>query len=312
MEEQNFKSFAETYLRLIDKERNIYELAELYKQNRKAVSEYIDLLQDPNSGAQLELGNQKLSGDREYDIIDNVPVFINASKKSEEWERLNKQFLNYHKSLSPYTLLNAAPIVNYLSIKSGFGLLKNQRVLDVGGGTGHTFASFFQFPETIEYFLLDPNLRLLHDQFIRLYPKLAFLKMAHIQAHAELLPFKENSFDVVLNLSAIDHLDDYEKFIDEAFRVLKSGGKVLISSHLDISVGSENRTSRFAKIFSSSLWERIARFIYFRKYAVGKDDHTLHLESENPVEVAMRKSGFQIEIKEVFKRYFFIVGVKSI
>ena len=51
--------------------------------------------------------------------------------------------------------------------------LKNIKVLDVGGGTGHTHCSFFQFPEEIEYYLLDPNLRLLHDQFLRLYPKLS-------------------------------------------------------------------------------------------------------------------------------------------
>ena len=94
--------------------------------------------------------------------------------------------------------------------------------MDVGGGTGHTLATFFEFPETIDYFLVDPNIRLIHDQFIRLYLKLSYLKMSHIQANAEFLPIKENSFDLVLNLSAIDHLDDYKKFISEAYRVLKS------------------------------------------------------------------------------------------
>ena len=45
---------------------------------------------------------------------------------------------------------------------------------------------------------MDPNIRLIHDQFIRLYPKLSYLKMSHIQANAEFLPIKKNSFDVVL------------------------------------------------------------------------------------------------------------------
>ena len=37
----------------------------------------------------------------------------------------------------------------------------------------------------IEYFLLDPNLRLLHDQFIRIYPKLSYLDI--IPAHIDLV-----------------------------------------------------------------------------------------------------------------------------
>ena len=180
------------YLDLIDKERNIYELAKLYSQNRKDVSSYIDILQDPKTGAPLKLDGSKLVGNREYAIDDNVPDFTEKETTSEEWKKLNAQFLNYHKSLSVYTLVNSMPIINYLSLKTGLGLIKDVKVLDVGGGTGHTHCSFFQYPETIEYYLLDPNLRLLHDQFLRFYPKLSFLKMGHILATAEFLPIKDN------------------------------------------------------------------------------------------------------------------------
>ena len=299
------------YYQLIDKERNIYELAELYPQNRKDVSEYLDLLQDPISQTALTIDNDTLIGDNKYKIEDNVANFTSNDTNSAEWKRLNKQFLNYHKSLSVYTLLNSAPINNYLSMESEIGSLKNVKVLDVGGGTGHTHCSFFQFPESIEYYLLDPNLRLLHDQFIRLFPKLSYLKMAHILANAEYLPIKDNSFDVVINISAIDHLDDYKKFISEAYRVLKPGGKFLVSSHLDVPKSEEDRTQTKSKVFSSSFWERVSRYLFYKKYTVGSDDHTLHLEDGKPIEKALLEVGFTIKKEEIYKRYFYFVAEKK-
>lgn len=304
------KNPKELYFSMLDKERNIYELSNLYMQNRKKVDSYVDLLQDPSSQTKLKISNNQLEGDNNYEIVDNIPNFTKLSINSAEWTRLNKQFLNYHKSLSTYSLLNALPVLNYLSTQTGIAELKNVKVLDVGGGTGHTFASFFQFPETIDYFLLDPNLRLLHDQFLRVYPKLSFLEMAHILANAENLPIKDNSFDVVLSLSAVDHLDDYKKFISESHRVLKPGGKFLISSHLDVPPANVEKTNFVDKVFSPTLWERISRKLYLRKHSVGSDDHTLHLKDEKPIEEALIAAGYKIHKKEVFKRYFYFVAFK--
>lgn len=296
------------YLSQIDRERNIYELAELFAQNRRNVNEYLDILKDPESNDPLLFSERELIGKRKYSIDDNVVNFTNAETNSKEWQKLNEQFMNYHKSLSVYTLVNSMPINNYVAINSEIGLLKNVKVLDVGGGTGHSFATFFQFPETIEYYLLDPNLRLLHDQFIRLFPKLSYLKMGHILGNAENLPIKDSTFDVVTNISAIDHLDDYKKFISEAFRVLKPGGKFLVTSHLDVPPSQEDMTKTKTKLFSSSFWERLSRYVYYRKHAVGSDDHTLHLEDEKPIESALLEAGFKIKKQEVFKRYFYFVA----
>lgn len=301
----------DTYFKLINKEKNIYELATLYPQNRRNINEYIHLLQDPKTYEEVSLNeNRIVSSQNEYIVVDNVADFTDNSNNSEEWNTLNKQFLNYHKSLSAYTMLNSMPVINYLSLKSEIGLSKNIKVLDVGGGTGHIFCSFFQYPETIEYFLLDPNLRLLHDQFIRMFPKLSYLKMAHILANAEALPIKSNSFDMVLSLAAIDHLNDYKKFITEAYRVLKSGGTFFVSSHLDQPESQEDKTKLKSKLFSYSFWERVARYLYYRKYKVGSDDHTLHLKDEMPIEQELLNAGFNIEKKEVFKRNFYFVAIK--
>lgn len=304
------KEYESTYLNQIDKERNIYELAELHQQNRKEVSEYIDLLKDPSSESSLTLNGNFIAGSKKYPIHNNVINFTENAQTSEEWKKLNTQFLNYHKSLTVYTLINSMPINNYVSLKSEIGLLKNVKVLDVGGGTGHSFATFFQHPETIDYYLLDPNLRLLHDQFIRLYPKLSYLKMGHILGSAEQLPIKTESFDVVTSISMIDHLDNYKQFIAEAYRVLKQGGKFLVTSHLDVPPSAEDTTRSKSKLFSVSFWERLARYLFYKKHAVGSDDHTLHLENEIPIEKALLEVGFKIRKQEVFKRYFYFVAEK--
>lgn len=305
------KNAIDTFLNLIDKERNVYEEAQLFHQTRKPISEYVNILQDPITGNEIGLKNQELISDRNYSAKNDIANFINEDVNSEEWQRLNVQFLNYHKSLSVYTAVNCSPLINYLSLKTEIGLRKNIKVLDVGGGTGHTHCSFFRFPEEIDYYLLDPNLRLLHDQFLRFYPKLSYLPMGHIIANAEQLPIKDNSFDLVLNISAIDHLNDYKKFISESFRVLKTDGTILISSHLDIPPESNDKTKVKTKIFSFSFWERLSRFLYYRKHKVGDDDHTLHLENMDPIETALINNGFNITKKEIFKRYFWITASKK-
>ena len=298
------------FYEMIDKERNVYEVANLFSQIRNEVEVYKEILQDPFSSTSLIFEKDKIIGSHNYPISNNIPNFTNKELNSKKWQNLNNQFLNYHKSLSVYTVLNSAPIINYLSISSDLCSIKNVKVLDVGGGTGHTLATFFKFPETIDYFLVDPNVRLLHDHFIRLYPKLSDLKISHIQASAEFLPIKDNTFDVVLNLSAIDHLDDYKKFISEAYRVLKPGGQFLVYSHLDIPANKEEITKLKTKLFSHTFFERLSRYQYFKKYAVGKDDHTLHLENEIPIEKALLNQGFKITKKELFKRYFYFLSKK--
>jgi len=46
------------------------------------------------------------------------------------------------------------------------------------------------------------------------------------------LPFRDNTFDVALDLSTIDHQAAYGAFLTEYHRVLKPGGKILVASWL--------------------------------------------------------------------------------
>ncbi len=47
-------------------------------------------------------------------------------------------------------------------------------------------------------------------------------------ADAENLPFESDSFDVVYSFGVLHHTPDTQKAIDEVYRVLKPGGKIII------------------------------------------------------------------------------------
>ncbi|MBA3327765.1 MAG: methyltransferase domain-containing protein [Solirubrobacterales bacterium] len=305
----------EIFLDLIDRERNVYEPAHLHEQRRRNVSEYVSYLRSPEADrSELDHRGGALvsrSSGKRYPVQADVVNFLDDGGSGDpEWERLNQSFLRYHRSLTTYTLLNSAPVINFVSEQSGIGELRDSRVVDVGGGTGHTLCSFFRHPETIEYYLVDPNLRLLHDQFIRFYPRLAELRMGHVLAHAEGLPFQDRFADVVVSLSSIDHFSDHRAFAREAARVLKSEGRVLVSSHLDIPAQGGQGGGRRDKVLSRSFPERVARYLYYRRHRVGSDDHTLHLKDTSTIEQALEAAGLRIDEVQVFKRYFFIVATK--
>ncbi len=280
-------SLEEIFLNWIDRPRAIYQAAELFPQLRKKPQDYLDILK-PNL---------------EYNTVNGVLDCLNASKDlSNDWQEQNEKFLRYHKSLTPHTFFNSIPIDHYIGLKTQLAFLKGIRVADIGGGTGHFLSSFFRHPHDIEYFLVDPNVRELHDQFVRMYPELLEIPMAHIRANAEDLPFISETMDLVISSSAIDHYDDYKIFISEAFRILKPQGQILISSHLKKSARKKSK--------SGALLERGIRILHRIKNRVALDDHTVEFESIKPIEDSLKAAGFKVEQAEIFKNYFFVVARK--
>ncbi len=310
------KKISNLYFNLIDKQRNVYQRAQLYQQNREDVSRYLDLLQCIETGESLTLTDNLLSNTsqtKSYKIVDNIADFRDQEilENDKKWSRLNKKFLNYHKSLTSYALMRNLPLTHYVSAETDLAHVKNKVIVDVGAGTGQSQCSFFRYPEDNTYFLVDPNIRLLHDQFIRIYPQLLETKMNHILSHAEKLPFKDHSVDIVMSLASIDHFADYKAFIKEAHRILKKDGQLLIFSHLDVPLSGQILTKLKTLKFSIPvLLEIVARKLFQIANRVSVDDHTIHFHNSKPMEEAMQESGFTIFKKEEFRRYFYLLGKK--
>ncbi len=276
---------------LIDVKRDIYQNADLFQQRRR----------DPNEYEQEFLRNS------DYQAVDKLADFIkDISSDVDNWERQNSKFLNYHKSLNPHTFFNSIPIDHYIGLKTGLAQIQNKVVLDVGGGTGHFLSSFFRYPHSLQYFLIDPNVRLLHDQFVRMYPSLLEIPIGHIRSYAEDLPFRNNIADLIISSSAIDHYKDYKLFINEAFRVLKPNGKLLISSHLK---GAKSGATK-KKFSVRAIIEKGLRLLHRLKNGVAIDDHVQEFESTAPIIEKLKAKGFTIEQDEKFKQYFYILARK--
>jgi ubiquinone/menaquinone biosynthesis C-methylase UbiE len=93
------------------------------------------------------------------------------------------------------------------------------RILNIGGGTGATSRGFSRFGEVITFDIACEALLLARNRGLS---KL-------IQGDAPSLPFTDNSFDLVLLLDVIEHLEDDIAALIEARRVLSPEGTALIT-----------------------------------------------------------------------------------
>jgi SAM-dependent methyltransferase len=102
------------------------------------------------------------------------------------------------------------------------------RVLDLGGGNGivrHYLAS------AVDYLVLDPSTSWFYQPWANIageFPCLA-TPPAFVRGIGEYMPFPDRSFDWVLSFWSLNHLADPRAVLGEVARVLKPGGRMLIS-----------------------------------------------------------------------------------
>ncbi len=116
--------------------------------------------------------------------------------------------MNYYNSISrSYNELHREEQLNKIRlIKDNLEIKKQDFLLDVGCGTG-IFAKEFKCIKIG----IDPSVNLLNQG------KNAF----YIRAYAENLPFKDNSFDSVISVTAIHNFKNIRKGLEEIKRVSK-------------------------------------------------------------------------------------------
>ena len=105
------------------------------------------------------------------------------------------------------------------------------------------------------------------------------------ECDAEELPFQENSFDTVVGAEMIYYLDEPEAFMQEAYRVLRPGGKLLLSS--------ANNTTR--------LYDRFRALL--RMLGIGQtyfDDKIRSFVSARDLEKLTTEAGFQsVQVQKI-------------
>ena len=98
-------------------------------------------------------------------------------------------------------------------IKSKIKIRNNSKLLDVGCGSGMS-SDFGCFVVGI-----DPSMGLLKNN----------PNKNKIIGIAEMLPFRDGSFDWVISVTAMHNFDDAEKALKEIKRVIKKSGKIVIT-----------------------------------------------------------------------------------
>lgn len=104
------------------------------------------------------------------------------------------------------------------------GCVKNQNILDIGTGPGTLSIPLAQLGANVTAVDLSPNmLEKVRDNAIA-----NSISITHSQCDAENLPFKDNSFDVVINKWLFWALPNPEDALSEWKRVLKPNGTLII------------------------------------------------------------------------------------
>ncbi len=106
-----------------------------------------------------------------------------------------------------------------------FDQYSGQKILDIGCGYGWFVKEFAKNGGVVTGIDLSPSAVELTNKMLN-YHRLA----ADIQeANAEQLPFTDDTFDFVFSNGVLHHTPDTHQAVNEAWRVLKPGGRALIS-----------------------------------------------------------------------------------
>lgn len=134
------------------------------------------------------------------------------------------------------------------------------RCLDIGADNPETI--FDLLPSSVSYLGIEPQR---NDVTPGVYLGLA-----------EFLPFHPNSFDTVMFNTSLDHILDVQLALDNAKRVLKRGGRLIISSLVwlnDYELWKDDVHFHHFKPFEIENFVSDCNVIYCRTYQYGVDKH---------------------------------------
>lgn len=125
---------------------------------------------------------------------------------------VKKNYLDvvYNKKRTPYTDY-PYKLASYLFKR--FNLKEGMQLLDIGAGRGEYMQCFSSL--AIRCFGVDICRSELQE-------------VAYTDICTDILPYKSNSFDIVFHKSLIEHLPNASNLMNETYRILKPGGRVII------------------------------------------------------------------------------------
>ena len=185
----------------------------------------------------------------------------------------------------------------FIDLVSGCGL-ERARVLDLGTGPGHVPIALARRHSGWEIWAVDASADMLERG--RGYAREAGVgdRIHFLQADVTDLPFPAGEFDLVVSNFTLHHIDHPEAFFDEAARMMRDGGKVILKD-----------------LLRPSAWK--ARLLLtFSKHVLRYTDLQLRLYRESlaaaltleEVRAALRRSRLATQVRRM-RRVDFVVAV---
>jgi 2-polyprenyl-3-methyl-5-hydroxy-6-metoxy-1,4-benzoquinol methylase len=155
----------------------------------------------------------------------------------------------------------SAKVIAYLEQA---GVSMSGRVLDAGCGGGGMPVSFAEEARAVAAIDLTPRFR---GAGTRLAAERGVRNVSFAVANGMFLPFRRESFDLVLSHAVIEHVADAARYLRECGRVLKPGGRMFLSTAPYLSFAGAHLPRLKVPIPLHLLIGRRAAFATFRALA---------------------------------------------
>ncbi|TBM16593.1 bifunctional demethylmenaquinone methyltransferase/2-methoxy-6-polyprenyl-1,4-benzoquinol methylase UbiE [Hafnia paralvei] len=168
-------------------------------------------------------------------MVDQTPETTHFGFKTVATaEKAGKVAQVFHSVAAKYDLMNDLMSFGIHRVWKRFtidcsGVRRGQKVLDLAGGTGDLAAKFSRIVgEQGEVVLADINDSMLKIGREKLRNLGVIGNINYVQANAEALPFPDNHFDCITIAFGLRNVTDKDKALRSMYRVLKSGGRLLV------------------------------------------------------------------------------------
>jgi len=136
---------------------------------------------------------------------------------------------------------------------------KNKHLIDVAGGTGDIAFRFLnRLKDEGKVTIVDRNEQMLLEGKSRYTVSFKNNNIEWICADAMELPFSDESFDYFTISFGIRNVLDIKKCLEEAYRVLKLGGRLLI---LEFSAVDNKTLKKLYDLYSLNIVPKLGRFV---------------------------------------------------
>lgn len=170
-----------------------------------------------------KVSNNFASEEGNFEIRDGIPILLPKNYNSHMIEHYTKdaELFDYFEERFPETAKEEERLYQYILSKIP---PQAKFIADVGCGRGWLAKPLLDFDRTVV------SIDVSYTNVATVLQKYPSEYHYGVVADGYYLPFKDKTFDCIVASEVIEHLEKPSLFIAELFRVLKSGGKLILST----------------------------------------------------------------------------------